>query len=95
MTIRYPDFFFSPLASPSVILQGATANLTSHNQNSVVLTVFSGVVPASSSAAITLTGFTMGNATADVADSISIITSQVAIIADFVVMPLFGCLSNC
>jgi hypothetical protein len=80
VTIRYPEFFFLPSPAPSILLQGATANLTSHNQSSVVLTVQNGIVPSSASTTMTLTGFTMGNAAADVPDSISIITSQVSLL---------------
>jgi hypothetical protein len=43
----------------------------------VVLTVQSGIVAAATAVTVTLAGFTMGTATADVLNSIEIITSQV------------------
>jgi hypothetical protein len=89
ITIFYPDHFFMPLPSPSPFLSGgATANLTSQNQSSVVLAVYNGTLAASTPVTITLTGFTMGNASADARDSVSIITSQVEY-SSFSTSPLF------
>jgi hypothetical protein len=56
---------------------GVAANVTAHGESFIVLMVQSGVLAASASATITLTGLTMGDATADVVDSVSIITSKV------------------
>ncbi len=81
ITIRYPASFFLASTSPSVLLSGGTtANVTLHSQSFVVLTLNSGGFAALTSAAITFTGLTLGDATADVASSMSIITSKVAVI---------------
>jgi hypothetical protein len=78
IAIAYPSRFFLSSPSPAVSLSGgATAAVTSHTDNKVVLTVQSGIVAAATAVTVTLAGFTMGTATADVLNSIEIITSQV------------------
>jgi hypothetical protein len=78
ITIRYPASFFLASPSPSVFISGAVAaNVTLHSESFVLLTVNSSGIAALTSSAITLIGLTMGDATADVANSVSIITSKV------------------
>ena len=55
---------------------GVTANCTSQTASSVVLTVQSGTVAASTAATVTLTGFTMGGVTASVSNGVSVTTSH-------------------
>jgi hypothetical protein len=55
---------------------GSTANCTSQTASSVVLTVQSGTVAASTAATVTLTGFTMGVISAAIPNSFSVMTSN-------------------
>ena len=78
ITLNYPASFFLSSPSPNVTMSGgSTANCTSQTASSVVLTLQSGTVAASTAATVTLTGFTMGAPTANVVNSVDVVTSQV------------------
>jgi hypothetical protein len=77
ITLNFPSGFFLTDPYPFISLSGSVSSiLTSHTESSVILTVQSGAIAASTPATITLSGFRMGNVTAEIPNSISVTTTN-------------------
>jgi hypothetical protein len=98
ITMNYPSgFFVSGTTLISAVAQHATFNSVTPGQTSITLTVTTGVIAASSPITVTLSGFTMGTATAGgnvtVQTSVDVIKSGVqasGFIGGFVSFSNFG-----
>ncbi len=85
VTLYYPTSFFQVDSTPAASLSGGcTANVTSHTDSFIGLTVRSGTIAAEVAMTITLTGLKMGDITASIPSSVSVVSSSYANTANVV-----------
>jgi hypothetical protein len=79
VTLFFPASFFLLESDPAASLSGgSTANVTSRTDSFIVLTVQSGMIAAQAAVTVTLTGLKMGDSTASIPSSVSVVSSSYA-----------------